>query len=142
MAGLTLGGGVTWNNSSTVTESAAVTTSVTSLSDVLRGASNWISYLDVTGQPWWPLGFRIATWWVPMLLTGLVAAAGLAGLIIRVPAGRPEGRDWALAPARPAVRIAERRFLLRLGKGDARPKIAAVFNLEILTVASVLGLTL
>jgi len=36
------------------TESAAVTTSVTSLSDVLRGTSNWISYLDVTGQPWWP----------------------------------------------------------------------------------------
>jgi len=97
------------------TESAAVTTSVTSLSDVLRGTSNWISYLDVTGQPWWPLGFRIATWWVPTLLTGLVAAAGLAGLIIRVPqgpAGVPEGQAGALAPARPAVRIAERRFLL------------------------------
>ena len=94
------------------TESAAVTTSVTSLSDVLRGTSDWISYLDVTGQPWWPLGFRIATWWVPTLLTGLVAAAGLTGLIIRVPAGDAEGQEGALAPARPAARIAEHRFLL------------------------------
>ncbi len=77
------------------TESAAVTTSATSLSDVLRGTSDWVSYLNVTGQPWWPLGFRIATGWLPTLLTGLIAAVGLAGLIARGPA-----------------RIAERRFLL------------------------------
>jgi arabinofuranan 3-O-arabinosyltransferase len=81
------------------TESAAVTTAVTSLSDVLRGTSDWVSYLDVTGQPWWPLGFRIATGWLPVLLTGLIAAAGLAGLIVR-------------GPGFPAARIAERRFLL------------------------------
>jgi arabinofuranan 3-O-arabinosyltransferase len=97
------------------TESAAVTTSATSLSNVLRGTSDWISYLDVTGQPWWPLGFRIATGWLPTLLTGLIAAAGLTGLIVRVPvsgAGGAEGQEGLLAPARPAVRIAERRFLL------------------------------
>jgi arabinofuranan 3-O-arabinosyltransferase len=78
------------------TESAAVTTAVTSLSDVLRGTSDWVSYLNVTGQPWWPLGFRIAISWLPTLLTGLLAAAGLAGLIVRGS----------------ATRIAERRFLL------------------------------
>jgi arabinofuranan 3-O-arabinosyltransferase len=94
------------------TESAAVTTSVTSLSDVLRGTSDWISYLNLTGQPWWPLGFRIATGWLPTLLTGLLAAAGLAGLIVRrprVPAGGAAVPDGLAAPA---ARIAERRFLL------------------------------
>jgi arabinofuranan 3-O-arabinosyltransferase len=91
------------------TESAAVTTAVTSLSDVLRGTSDWVSYLDVTGQPWWPLGFRIATGWLPVLLTGLIAAAGLAGLIVRVPVTGPAGPDELAAPA---ARIAERRFLL------------------------------
>jgi arabinofuranan 3-O-arabinosyltransferase len=82
------------------TESAAVTTSATSVSNALRGTSDWISYLNLTGQPWWPLGFRIATDWLPTLLTGLIAAAGLTGLIVRAPGGLR------------AARIAERRFLL------------------------------
>ena len=34
------------------TESAAVTTSVTSLWNILRGTEDWISYLVVNGQPW------------------------------------------------------------------------------------------
>ena len=91
------------------TESAAVTTSATSLSDVLRGTSDWVSYLNVTGQPWWPLGFRIANGWLPTLLTGLIAAAGLAGLIVRVPVGGAVGQEGLAVPA---ARIAERRFLL------------------------------
>jgi arabinofuranan 3-O-arabinosyltransferase len=78
------------------TESAAATTSVTNLSDALRGTSDWLSYLTVNGLPWWPLGFRIATEVLPVLLTGLIAAFGLAGLITRAGGGR----------------IAERRFLL------------------------------
>ena len=90
------------------TESAAVTTAVTSLSDVLRGTSDWVSYLDVTGQPWWPLGFRLATGWLPVLLTGLLAAVGLAGLIVRGPVTPATG----LVPTAPPARIAERRFLL------------------------------
>ena len=70
------------------TESAAVTTSVTGLSNVLRGTENWISYLLVNGQPWWRLGYRIATGAVPTLLTGL-AGLGLAGLLRpRLPARR------------------------------------------------------
>ena len=71
------------------TESAAVTTSVTGLSDVLRGTENWISYLLVNGQPWWRVGYRIATGAVPTLLTGLAAGLGLAGLLRpRLPARR------------------------------------------------------
>jgi arabinofuranan 3-O-arabinosyltransferase len=62
------------------TESAAVTTSVTGLSEILRGADNWVSYLVVNGQPWWQLGYRLVTGPVPILLSGLMAGLGLAGL--------------------------------------------------------------
>jgi len=66
------------------TESADVTTSVTGLSNVLRGTDNWVSYLVTpNGQVWWPTGYRIATQVLPTLLTGLIAALGLAGLIRR-----------------------------------------------------------
>jgi arabinofuranan 3-O-arabinosyltransferase len=65
------------------TESAAATTSVTSLLNTFRGTENWISYLLVNGKPWWHLGFLIATTQLPVLLTGLTAALGLAGLIRR-----------------------------------------------------------
>jgi arabinofuranan 3-O-arabinosyltransferase len=62
------------------TESASATTSVTSLDNALRGVENWISYLVVDGQPWWQVGYRIANQVLPTLLSGLVAALGLAGL--------------------------------------------------------------
>jgi len=62
------------------TESAAITTSATGLSQILRGAENWVSYLVVYGQPWWQLGYRLVTGPVPILLSGLVAGLGLAGL--------------------------------------------------------------
>src|SRR5581483_4409474 len=65
------------------TESAAVTTSVTSLSDILLGTENWVAYLDINGQPWYLLGFRIATGVLPTLLTALAAGLGLAGLASR-----------------------------------------------------------
>ena len=71
------------------TESAQVTTSVTSLSNILRGTETWLSYLDVGGQTWWPLGFKIATEALPTVLTGLLAALGLAGI---VRSGRPNRR--------------------------------------------------
>ena len=71
------------------TESAAVTTSVTGLSQTLRGAENWVSYLVVYGQPWWRLGYRLVTGPAPILLSGLVAGLGLAGLARpRLPARR------------------------------------------------------
>jgi arabinofuranan 3-O-arabinosyltransferase len=74
------------------TESAATTTSATSLDQVLRGTENWISYLVVDGQPWWQVGYRIAVQVLPTLLSGVVAGLGLTGLIRR--------------------RMPERRFLL------------------------------
>jgi len=71
------------------TESAAVTTSATGLSQTLRGAENWVSYLVVYGQPWWQLGYRLVTGPVPIMLSGLVAGLGLAGLARpRLPARR------------------------------------------------------
>jgi len=63
------------------TESASATTSATSLDHALRGTENWISYLVVDGQPWWPVGYRIASQALPTLLSGLVAGLGLVGLI-------------------------------------------------------------
>jgi arabinofuranan 3-O-arabinosyltransferase len=74
------------------TESAQVTTSVTSLSNILRGTEDWDAYLVVNGSPWWPVGYQIATGILPTLLTGLVAGLGLTGLLTR--------------------RLPERRFLL------------------------------
>jgi len=73
-------------------ESAAITTSVTSLSNTLRGTEDWTTYLAVNGMPWWPVGFRISTTALPTILTGVVAALGLGGLLSR--------------------RLPERRFLL------------------------------
>ena len=65
------------------TESAATTTAVTSLSNALRGTENWITYLVVDGQPWWPVGFRIATGALATIVTGLIAGLGLSGLVSR-----------------------------------------------------------
>ncbi len=65
------------------TESAQVTSSATSLLNIFRGTETWVSYLVVNGLTWWPLGFQIATEALPILLTGLLAALGLAGLVHR-----------------------------------------------------------
>jgi arabinofuranan 3-O-arabinosyltransferase len=65
------------------TESAQVTASTTSLLDVLRGTENWIGYQATNGQPDRPLAFLIATGVLPGVLTGLLAALGLAGLAHR-----------------------------------------------------------
>jgi arabinofuranan 3-O-arabinosyltransferase len=54
---------------------------VTGLSQILRGGENWVSYLVVYGQPWWQLGYRLVTGSLPILLSGLVAGLGLAGLV-------------------------------------------------------------
>jgi arabinofuranan 3-O-arabinosyltransferase len=62
------------------TESAAITTSVTSLSNSLRGTENWITYLVVNGKPWWPVGYRISTGTVATVVTGLIAGLGLTGI--------------------------------------------------------------
>jgi arabinofuranan 3-O-arabinosyltransferase len=65
------------------TESASVTTATTSLSNVLRGTEDWTTYLVVNGQPWWPVGYQISTGALSTVLTGVVAALGLTGLLRR-----------------------------------------------------------
>ncbi len=79
------------------TESAQVTSSSTSLLNVFRGTGNWVSFLVVNGQYWRPIAFQIATGVLLTLLTGLLAALGLAGLASNSNHGRG---------------IPERRFLL------------------------------
>jgi arabinofuranan 3-O-arabinosyltransferase len=79
------------------TESAQVTSSSTSLLNIFRGTENWVSFLVVNGQYWRPIAFQIGTDVLPTLLTGLLAALGVAGLVSRTSLGRS---------------IPERRFLL------------------------------
>jgi arabinofuranan 3-O-arabinosyltransferase len=72
-------------------ESASNTTAPMSMFQVLRGTNQWVAYV-VAGTPWWPSGFMLIDNPVLMLVTGLVAAIGLYGLV------RP--------------RLPERRFLV------------------------------
>lgn len=75
------------------TESADVTTSVTSLSNALRGTENWLSYLVVDGRSWVPDGFALANGALPTILTGLIAGLGITGLLRRDP---PQCRRFLL----------------------------------------------
>ena len=65
------------------TETAETTTAVTSLTNVLRGASDWARYLPLNGVLEQPPGFRIATAASMVVVTGVIAALGLAGLARR-----------------------------------------------------------
>lgn len=62
------------------TETAATTTSVTSLTNALRGLSQWTAHLPSGFSPWWPAGYTLAT--APWLIavTTLVAGLGLLGI--------------------------------------------------------------
>ncbi len=61
-------------------ESATNTTAPMSLFEVLRGTNQWVAYV-VEGTPWWPSGFMLIDNPMLMLVTGLVAAVGLFGLV-------------------------------------------------------------
>jgi len=63
------------------TESAAVTTSATSLSNLLRGTEDWVGYLVVNGHSWWPMAFWISNAALATIATGLIAGLGLTGLL-------------------------------------------------------------
>src|SRR6202044_880620 len=73
------------------TESAPVTSTTTSLLNILRGTESWIGYQGANGQGR-PLAYLLDVDLIPVLLTGLLTALGLAGLAHR--------------------RLQERRFLL------------------------------
>ena len=62
-------------------EDARATTSSSGPSAVLRGASNWVGYVNVGGERWWPAGYDLGfdPWLV--LGTGVVAILGLLGLL-------------------------------------------------------------
>ncbi|MFC4058122.1 alpha-(1-_3)-arabinofuranosyltransferase family protein [Planomonospora corallina] len=64
-------------------ETASVTTQVTSLLNILRGTSTWLSFLPVDGRAWLPAAFEQAT--TPWLIaaTALVAGLGVAGIASR-----------------------------------------------------------
>lgn len=65
------------------TETSSATTQVTSLTNVLRGASDWVRYLTVGGVPAQPVGVTIATSTVMIVITCLLAALGMVGLARR-----------------------------------------------------------
>lgn len=64
-------------------ESSSVTTLLTSPDTVLRGTSQWVAYVADTGGPVWPGGWQLVTTAALVLVSGLVAAVGLAGLAAR-----------------------------------------------------------
>ncbi|GAB2835867.1 alpha-(1-_3)-arabinofuranosyltransferase [Actinocorallia aurea] len=65
------------------TENAETITPVTSLLNVLRGTPDWVAWLAGSGGPTLPVGNVLAASPWMILLTALVAAAGLAGLLRR-----------------------------------------------------------
>ncbi|MFI9553848.1 alpha-(1-_3)-arabinofuranosyltransferase domain-containing protein [Nonomuraea endophytica] len=65
------------------TETSTATTQVTSLTNVLRGASDWVRFLTVNGVETQPASFAIATSALMIVVTGVIAALGLAGLAHR-----------------------------------------------------------
>ncbi|MET7465036.1 alpha-(1-_3)-arabinofuranosyltransferase family protein [Nonomuraea sp. NPDC005501] len=65
------------------TETASTTTQVTSLTNVLRGTSDWVRFLTVNGVDQQPPGYAIATSAAMVVVTGVLAALGLAGLVRR-----------------------------------------------------------
>ncbi len=74
------------------TETPQVTESTTAAAEVLRGAGNWLGYLNL-GAPWVPASWTLVASPGAILGSALVAAAGIVGLIV---ARFPE-RRFALA---------------------------------------------
>ncbi|MBB5869825.1 arabinofuranan 3-O-arabinosyltransferase [Allocatelliglobosispora scoriae] len=70
-------------------ETAAVTTEVTDLQTMLRGASHWQAYFTDIYGPVWPAGRRLGTEPLLVAASAVVAALGLAGLSRR---GMPHRR--------------------------------------------------
>ncbi len=62
-------------------ESASFTTSITDPTTVLRGANHWVAYLGTASV--WKAGWMLATYPLFVVATGVVAAAGMAGLAMR-----------------------------------------------------------
>ncbi|AZM53065.1 DUF3367 domain-containing protein [Streptomyces sp. WAC 01529] len=63
-------------------ENSATTTGTMSATETLRGAGNWVAYLNF-GEAWLPAGWTVATAVVTVVCSALAAALGLAGLARR-----------------------------------------------------------
>jgi arabinofuranan 3-O-arabinosyltransferase len=62
-------------------ESASTTTSLVGWSEAIRGDSHWLSWTVLPdGRPWWPAAHDLATGPVFVVVSAVVAAAGLVGL--------------------------------------------------------------
>jgi len=62
-------------------ESAATTTAFVGWSEAIRGDTHWLSWTILPdGRPWWPAAHQLATDGVLVVVSALVAAAGLVGL--------------------------------------------------------------
>ncbi|MFF8833372.1 alpha-(1-_3)-arabinofuranosyltransferase family protein [Streptomyces sp. NPDC015131] len=72
-------------------EQSATTTATMSATETLRGAGNWVAYLNF-GEPWLPAGWTVATAALTVLGSATAAALGLAGIARR---DAPE-RRWLL----------------------------------------------
>ncbi|MEU0369270.1 alpha-(1-_3)-arabinofuranosyltransferase family protein [Streptomyces sp. NPDC006283] len=75
-------------------ESSQTTTATMSATEVLRGAGNWVGYLNF-GEAWLPAGWTVVTSAVVVTCSALAAALGLAGLARR---DLPE-RRWLVVTA-------------------------------------------
>ncbi|MFF6782624.1 alpha-(1-_3)-arabinofuranosyltransferase family protein [Streptomyces sp. NPDC012510] len=63
-------------------ESSQTTTATMSATESLRGAGNWVAYLNF-GEPWLPAGWSVAASVLVILSSALAAGLGLAGLARR-----------------------------------------------------------
>ncbi len=74
--------GVFGENFMPYVESSFTTTTTMSAAEALRGAGNWVGYLNF-GEAWLPAGWTVVTGTVTILGSALAAALGLAGLARR-----------------------------------------------------------
>jgi arabinofuranan 3-O-arabinosyltransferase len=78
---LLLQGRYTSSNFLDYIETAATTTSTTSVSEVLRGTSHWLAYIATPGGPWWRSGWTLVTSGGVILNTAVLAALCAVGLL-------------------------------------------------------------
>ncbi len=64
-------------------ETAATTTAVTSLIEVLRGTSDWVAYLNGPAGPTWPAGYALLSNRLVVVYTVVVLLAGIAAMLRR-----------------------------------------------------------
>ena len=70
-------------------ETASTTTGTTSVSEVLRGTSHWLGYVQSGGEPWWRSGWALVTNGGLVLNTAALVVLALLGLTRRdMPAQR------------------------------------------------------